>query len=283
MPILPTTAPRSIHVSAKRGRPAYWAASVPLFLRRLFRFPQMVDFEFALWQMFYLCIAPRRVYRNIIYHKQTKNQWARDDPAFVVMLSFFLGLSAIAWGLVLGHGLVGILKMMTFMVFIDFVVVGMVISTLCWVFANRFLTHRHTIHAVEQTVEWQYAFDGGRTKNGHEDHGTKPEVVFYVRVFAGGGRDSVDIGREKITIIIRTKNGHEDYGTKPEMVFYVRVFAGGGRDSVGIGREKITIKLHLQVGGYISSMTAAQQFNRFVRLSHIDGTERKVPGYSQEY
>jgi len=27
------------------------------------------------------------------------------------------------------------------------------------VFANRFLTHRHTIHAVEQTVEWQYAFD----------------------------------------------------------------------------------------------------------------------------
>ena len=42
MPILPTTAPRSIHVSPKRGRPAYWAASVPLFLRRLFRFPQMV-------------------------------------------------------------------------------------------------------------------------------------------------------------------------------------------------------------------------------------------------
>ena len=26
-------------------------------------------------------------------------------------------------------------------------------------FANRFLTHRHTLHAVEQTVEWAYAFD----------------------------------------------------------------------------------------------------------------------------
>ncbi|CAG8718426.1 4152_t:CDS:2, partial [Acaulospora morrowiae] len=59
---------------------------------------------------------------------ETKNQWARDDPGFVVILSFFL-VSAIAWGLVYGHGLVGILKMSLFMVFIDFVVVGMVIST----------------------------------------------------------------------------------------------------------------------------------------------------------
>ena len=26
-------------------------------------------------------------------------------------------------------------------------------------FANRFLTHKHTLQAVEQTVEWAYAFD----------------------------------------------------------------------------------------------------------------------------
>jgi len=41
-------------------------------------------------------------------------------------------VSAIAWGLVYGHGFIGILKMMMFMVFVDFVVVGMVISTICW-------------------------------------------------------------------------------------------------------------------------------------------------------
>ncbi|RIB05493.1 UNC-50-like protein [Gigaspora rosea] len=161
MPILPTTTPRSSfhdEMHYKRRRPTYWTASIPLFLRRLFRFPQM-DFEFALWQMLYLCIAPRRVYRNIYYHKQTKNQWARDDPAFVVILSFLLGASAIAWGIVNGHGIVGILKMILFMVFIDFVVVGLVISTICWAFANRFLSHRRTVHAVEQTVEWAYAFD----------------------------------------------------------------------------------------------------------------------------
>ncbi|KAF8980674.1 hypothetical protein BGZ46_003877 [Entomortierella lignicola] len=86
------------------------AGFIPLFLRRLFRFPHM-DFQFALWQMLYLCISPRIVYRNIHYHKQTKNQWARDDPAFMVILSGLLGFSAIAWGLVYGHGITGILRM----------------------------------------------------------------------------------------------------------------------------------------------------------------------------
>lgn len=31
-----------------------------------------------------LCLDPKRVYKNTSYHKQTKNQWARDDPAFTV-------------------------------------------------------------------------------------------------------------------------------------------------------------------------------------------------------
>ncbi|KAF9979080.1 Protein unc-50 [Actinomortierella ambigua] len=110
---------------------------VPLFLRRLFRFPHM-DFQFALWQMVYLCISPRIVYRNIHYHKQTKNRWARDDPAFMVILSAVLASSAIAWGLVYGHGMLGILRMILFMIFVDFVVTGLVVAT---------------------AVEWQYAFD----------------------------------------------------------------------------------------------------------------------------
>ncbi|ORZ16699.1 UNC-50 family-domain-containing protein [Lobosporangium transversale] len=130
---------------------------VPLFLRRLFRFPHM-DFQFALWQMVYLCISPRIVYRNIHYHKQTKNQWARDDPAFMVILSGILGCSAIAWGLVYGHGMMGILRMMLYMVFVDFVVIGLIVATICWTIANRFLT-RVSVYSTDQTVEWQYAFD----------------------------------------------------------------------------------------------------------------------------
>ncbi|KAF9185886.1 Protein unc-50 [Haplosporangium sp. Z 767] len=108
--------------------------------------------------MVYLCISPRIVYRNIHYHKQTKNQWARDDPAFMVILSGLLGASAIAWGLVYGHGMMGILRMVLYMVFVDFVVIGVVVATVCWSVANRFLA-RATVYSTDQSVEWQYAFD----------------------------------------------------------------------------------------------------------------------------
>ncbi|KAG0232580.1 Protein unc-50 [Actinomortierella wolfii] len=130
---------------------------IPLFLRRLFRFPHM-DFQFALWQMVYLCISPRIVYRNIHYHKQTKNRWARDDPAFMVILSGVLASSAIAWGLVYGHGMIGILRMVLFMIFVDFVVTGLIVATVCWTVANRFLVHA-SVYSTDQAVEWQYAFD----------------------------------------------------------------------------------------------------------------------------
>lgn len=38
------------------------------FVRRLIKFRQM-DFEFALWQMLYLFVAPQKVYRNFFYRK----------------------------------------------------------------------------------------------------------------------------------------------------------------------------------------------------------------------
>lgn len=59
------------------------------YLRRLLHFRHM-DFEFALWQMLYLFTSPQKVYRNFQYRKQTKDQWARDDPAFLVLLSMVL-------------------------------------------------------------------------------------------------------------------------------------------------------------------------------------------------
>lgn len=52
-------------------------ARMPEYVRRFFQLPQM-DMDYTLWQMLYLCISPSRVYRTTKYHKQTKNQWARD-------------------------------------------------------------------------------------------------------------------------------------------------------------------------------------------------------------
>ena len=77
------------------------------YLRRLLKFRQM-DFEFAIWQVVHLFIAPQKVFRAFQYRKrkrqifqssqwnlfcfvlETKNQWARDDPAFLVLLMIFL-------------------------------------------------------------------------------------------------------------------------------------------------------------------------------------------------
>lgn len=83
------------------------------YLRKLVKFDQM-DFEFAIWQMIYLFISPQKLYRNFSYRKrmysfqrglfplflalnslinvyfrcfvETKSQFARDDPAFMVLL-----------------------------------------------------------------------------------------------------------------------------------------------------------------------------------------------------
>ncbi|KAI8824906.1 UNC-50 [Fimicolochytrium jonesii] len=129
----------------------------PTYLRRLFSFRQM-DFEVALWEMLYLCISPERVYRNIKYHKQTKNQWARDDPAFMAILFFCLTTSAIAYGVVYSVGFGGLLRLILWMVFIDFLLVGAVVATALWAFTNRFLL-QHNPHSVQQSVEWAYAFD----------------------------------------------------------------------------------------------------------------------------
>nr|XP_051698631.1 protein unc-50 homolog isoform X3 [Oryctolagus cuniculus] len=125
------------------------------YLRRLFRFRQM-DFEFAAWQMLYLFTSPQRVYRNFHYRKQTKDQWARDDPAFLVLLSVWLCVSTIGFGFVLDMGFFETIKLLLWVVFIDCVGVGLLISTLMWFISNKYLVKRQS---RDYDVEWGYAFD----------------------------------------------------------------------------------------------------------------------------
>ena len=44
-----------------------------------------------------LCTSPKTVYRHTSYHKQTKNHWARDDPAFVVVCCALVAVTAVAY------------------------------------------------------------------------------------------------------------------------------------------------------------------------------------------
>ncbi|KJE97468.1 hypothetical protein CAOG_07323 [Capsaspora owczarzaki ATCC 30864] len=127
------------------------------FIRRLLNFRQM-DFQFALSQVADLCFRPKEAYRNIYYHRQTKNQWARDDPAFMVVLITVILISAICFSLRFSLGVGGFFKFFLWSVFVDFLGTGLVIATCCWAFTNRFM-RTHTLHGVEQSVEWAYAFD----------------------------------------------------------------------------------------------------------------------------
>ena len=53
--------------------------------------------RYTLWTMLQLCMSPKTAYRHASYHKQTKNHWARDDPAFVVLCSTLVAVTATAY------------------------------------------------------------------------------------------------------------------------------------------------------------------------------------------
>ena len=44
--------------------------SLPPLFKRLLKYKQM-DFEYAAWTMWWLIVSPKKVYRNIYYHKGT--------------------------------------------------------------------------------------------------------------------------------------------------------------------------------------------------------------------
>ncbi|KYN17491.1 PREDICTED: protein unc-50 homolog [Trachymyrmex cornetzi] len=123
------------------------------YLRKLLKFEQM-DFEFAMWQMVYLFVAPQKVYRNFQNRKQTKSHFARDDPAFLVLVMGCFCISTIGLGLMLNLRIFQFTKLLLYMMFIDYLAVGLLIATIFWFITNRYLRIDRT-----QDVEWGYAFD----------------------------------------------------------------------------------------------------------------------------
>ncbi|XP_066589700.1 protein unc-50 homolog [Prorops nasuta] len=123
------------------------------YLRKLLKFNQM-DFEFAMWQMIFLFISPQKIYRNFQSRKQTKSQFARDDPAFFVLLTCWLFVSSIVISIVLGLTFVDFLKHTLYMIFVDYIAAGLIVASVLWFITNHYLRIDKT-----QDVEWGYAFD----------------------------------------------------------------------------------------------------------------------------
>lgn len=123
------------------------------YLSKLIKFDHM-DFESAAWQMVYLFTAPNKVYRNMYYRKQTKNQYGRDDPAFLVLLSVWCVIAAAGLSLLLGFNFFRFVMFLLYVVFVDCITFGLVMATIFWLFSNHYLRS-----SIDDQVEWAFAFD----------------------------------------------------------------------------------------------------------------------------
>ncbi|KAF2769105.1 UNC-50 [Teratosphaeria nubilosa] len=136
---------------------------VPPFFRRLFKFTSM-DFETAVWEMTHLIIAPKKVFRNIYHHKQIKNSYHRPDPAFTYLLSLFLLMTGLAWGLAYANSFSHTLQVALVFVLGHFLGTSLLVSTLMYFLVGRVLGKRRQglfgpPSSDEEGLEFGYCFD----------------------------------------------------------------------------------------------------------------------------
>ena len=93
----------------------------------------------AIWEMTSLLISPKKVFRSIYYHKQTKNTWHRPDPSFTYLLSFFMLLTGIAWGIAYTSSVGATVRLTLLFVFVHFVLVSLVVATAGYFLVGRLL------------------------------------------------------------------------------------------------------------------------------------------------
>ncbi|KIM33727.1 hypothetical protein M408DRAFT_13534 [Serendipita vermifera MAFF 305830] len=126
----------------------------PLIFKRLLRFSHM-DFEHAIWELGTLLVLPRKVYRQVYYQKQTKDRWARDDPAVVILFCGLLVSSSISWSIVKQLTLWRMIGLCLKMLLRDFLLVTLVSGSIIRVVVNTFMARGTT----DTKMEWAYAFD----------------------------------------------------------------------------------------------------------------------------
>jgi len=150
------TATRKTMAAASSVSPS---ASHAQYLSRLIDFRQM-DIQSALDQMkTLLSTRPHVVYKTSYYRKQTKNHWARDDPAFAALEVIFLTISCIAYSISFRAPITEGIAFFLYSVLFNWLGSGFIIATLGRELANRHLTDTKSNSHVRQSVEWLYAFD----------------------------------------------------------------------------------------------------------------------------
>ncbi|GEQ71359.1 hypothetical protein JCM33374_g5042 [Metschnikowia sp. JCM 33374] len=135
--------------------------------KRLVR-PKTLDFETATWEVFHLIVNPRKMYRhNYTYKHSGKSSYSRDDPSFLILVTGFLCVSAIAWGATYSPNFWDIGKLILTMVVFDFYVSGAVIATLSWIVSNKLFNPSFSVLAALSPasqyninyIDWAFCFD----------------------------------------------------------------------------------------------------------------------------
>eukprot|EP00914_Ancora_sagittata_P006892 GHVO01013737.1.p1 GENE.GHVO01013737.1~~GHVO01013737.1.p1 ORF type:complete len:216 (+),score=2.71 GHVO01013737.1:67-714(+) len=93
---------------------------------------KQMDFDYSLLQMVYLLSGPKFVSQFVLYRKETKARWARDDPAFLVLLVGFILLTGFAYGLSVGVFSFGRLVMAALSPVLLFFAGGILVAGTCY-------------------------------------------------------------------------------------------------------------------------------------------------------
>ena len=145
----------SMSVLPTRSTGRYGAAKdsrFPALLRRVFDYRQM-DFEAALDQLTALVARNLSVRTSSSYYrKQTKNQWARDDPGFLVIQVGLVALGNLFYAMIFeSPDLWGYAWSIFYGLVVDWLLIGVIAASIGSFFANKYLRQYHN-HTVEQSV-----------------------------------------------------------------------------------------------------------------------------------
>ena len=131
---------------------------IPEYILRMFSFRQM-DFDFAASQIVDLLLRPSELVKTTRIRKQIKNQWARDDPAFVILLGGVILLSTLSYAVAFGAwNPLHLLRLLLGGLVFEYLLCGCLLATFVRFYLNTHMRIQR-IHAVEQSIEWLYAFD----------------------------------------------------------------------------------------------------------------------------
>ncbi|VDK35406.1 unnamed protein product [Taenia asiatica] len=145
------------------------------YFSRFYKFKQM-DFEYASWQMVNIFVSPQKLYRNFSYHHSTRNQWARDDPAFMILfIPWMFGTQSICcnpflpvirsesdisttiYSAILGHSFWGWLKLLLWSLTFECILSGLLVATCMWIIANHWMLGAEHANNSGYTLRRQFS------------------------------------------------------------------------------------------------------------------------------